>query len=247
MAGELLKKINELKKLVLEKSNKEFKKNAVEYLNPSALDEHHFQEIDPHHAEVCPVPCEEAPMEEPSEMDLLKMRSMIASAIADEEEAIALYLKKASKCIDHGCMELAALFKELAGDEMVHSASLRATLEIFELDDISKEIEGRREAFHILAKSVFEDFETASEKKKREALKREAEKVRKEFDFAEEYAKNKALYNKEKVTSVINDLIAGKQDLDGAMNILVNDCKKVARDSKNQKKEKKIDKKSENE
>ena len=242
MAGELLKKINELKKLVFDKSNKEFKRNATEYLNKNALDEDNpaYPAISPMEEEpAAEVPeedvCQAEECEEPSFIYRMKIQKITAEAISDEEHAIAFYLEKATKCMKHGEFALAEMFKELAGDEMVHSAQLRTALEIYGLDNISKELEGRREAFHILAKAVFEDFQSEDDKKNTEALQKEADKVRKEFDFAKEYAKNKAEYNKEKVTNIINDLIAGKQDIDTAMQNLMKSCKKEAPKKENSK------------
>lgn len=237
MAGELLRKVEELQKLINKKSNKEFKKAATEYLEKGALDEgipcetpYVGTEVDAE--ECCETPCEGECEHSLAYMD--KVRALITEAIAEEEKAVAFYLKKAAKCEEHGDYDLAGLFREMACDEMVHSASLRTTLEIYGFDTHYTDLEGKREAFKILARKVFEsaddDSKTASE------LQKEADKIRKEFDFAEEYSKNKAEYNREKVAEVINDLIAGKKDLGTAMEIIAKDGVKIKKDKKTSKK-----------
>lgn len=228
MAGELLKKVNELNKLIKERNNKLFKRNAVEYLNNDALDE--MVEIQPREEDVC-TDCEVGTDPTEYENYRLEIKQFILEAIADEEDATAFYLKKARKCNDKGEFELAELFKELAGDEMVHSAQLRTALEIYGLSDLSKEIEGRREAFQILAKSVFEDLDADIA-----ALDKEVEHIHKNFDFVREYSKDKIKYNKEKVVGIINDLIAGNIDIESAIEKIVNDCKGALKAGKKQSK-----------
>ena len=245
MAGELLKKVKELRKLVIERSNKSFKRNAVEVLTANALDEnaqYPLMAVDGVVEEPQEEKCEDSCCVTDNSIDYenykLEIKQFITEAIADEEKAIAFYLEKARECNNRSEYELAELFKELAGDEMVHSASLRATLDIYGLSNMNKELEGRREAFQILAKNVFEGFEQNLEE-----VEKEADKVRKEFDFAREYSKNKAQYDKEKVAGVINDLIAGKKDFETAITYIIKDCKKVEKAPKKGSKEiKKSDK-----
>lgn len=69
-----------------------------------------------------------------------------------------------------------------------------------------------------------------------EALKKRADKERKEFDFAKEYSKNKAEYNRDQVVGAINDLIAGKSDLESTVDKIIKDGRKLTDKAKEEKK-----------
>ena len=62
------------------------------------------------------------------------------------------------------------------------------------------------------------------------------DKERKEFDFVQEYTKNKAEYKKELVVDAINDLIAGKDDLEGTVNKIIKNAKGTTKPAKEEKK-----------
>ena len=69
--------------------------------------------------------------EAPDLKALMKVESMLRKSIAEEQEAAAVYIERAQKCIEHEDFKLAALFEELAGDEIVHAASLETALDMY--------------------------------------------------------------------------------------------------------------------
>ena len=128
--------------------------------------------------------------------------------------------------------KLARLFEELAGDEIVHAASLETALDMYNMFDPYKFLQGQTEAEHILQ----EDAKDIA--KQEEKARENAEKEKKEFDFAKEYTKNKAEYEREQIINAINDVILGQ----GAVDDIVDTVLKVAKGAK---KDKKKDKKAE--
>lgn len=221
MASELLLKINELKKLIIEKNNKEFKKKAVEIINPENVDE------DIAVPEVDPIEARKAEIEHEKRM-AREMEMMIRRAISEEQEAAASYMQKAKDCKILELKPLGKLFEELATDELVHAASLNAALDLLGLSRYDIEHIGADEAIEVMA-GVNEDTDY---QKQEAALVREADNVRKNFDFVAEYTKNKAEYNREKVVDVINDLILGNSSLDDMMDKLNKECKLPVKDAK---------------
>lgn len=232
MASELLTKLTELKKLIIDKNNKEFKKNAVEIINPENVDEAEAStEIDPIEARRLEIEMEK--------MLAKQMEILIREAIAEEQNAAAEYMKKARECAFSDLKPLGKLFEELASDEIIHAASLNTALELFGLVEYDLEHIGADEAIEVMAK-VNEDTDY---EKQRAALEEEGEKLRKNFDFVAEYTKNKAEYNREKIVNTINDLILGNSSLDDMMDKLNTECKLPVKDAKkgSEKKAKKDD------
>ena len=88
---------------------------------------------------------------------------MLTKAIAEEEEAVASYLKKAAKCDEHGETDLAKMFNELANDEKVHAGQLRKALELLGLKDEGAELEGAEEAENALVAGPTEEPELTPE------------------------------------------------------------------------------------
>lgn len=248
MAGELLKKLNELKKLVVERSNAEFKKDAVELVKPDKLEEDcPCEEPSPvvnitvvEQPEVCcEVPQEENP-EERKRRALEMAKEYFQETACELERAASNWEWRARMYREDYLPELADLFAEFAREDYIRAVMLRTAMEIYGLNNIEVELEGRRRAFHALAKAVFEsqDFE-----KDEQNLMKVADELRKNFDFVNEYTKNKAEYNKEKIANAINDLIAGRKDLESAVDIIVKDGKKLVKaDKKEEKKSSKKDK-----
>lgn len=245
MASELINQIKKLQTLIIKRNNEEFKKNAVELLTPSKTDEDLFvapamaflDDVDEPEAadnqtEVPEEPkVEEPPVPEPAEA-AMEIESAIRMSIAEEHQAAAIYIKRASEAYKHGQDKLARLFEELAGDEIVHAASLETALDMYNMFDPYKFLQGQAEAEYILQ-------EDAKGIAKKEAKAREnAEKEKKEFDFAKEYTKDKAGYEKEQIINAINDVILGQ----GAVDDVVDTVLKVAKGAK---KDKKKDKKAE--
>ena len=226
MAGELAKKLKELQKLIIERNNKEFKACAVELLSPSHVDE------------------AEAPVDDATGIaEIEDVEILIRKSIAEEQEAIATYIKRARKCEEQGRVPLAKLFRELATDEIVHASSLMTALDMFGLMDFNLEVQGHNEAIDVMLKEgVNEDTDY---EKKAAALEQAAEKERKEFDFVAEYTRNKADYDREKVVDAVNNLILGKSSLDDMMDHVRKECTKSSKkdDKKSDKKDKKQEKK----
>lgn len=262
MAGELVNKIEQLRKKVIEFGNKRFKKEAVEIISKDNASEDLFlapaqlySDTDEAQPEIKgtpepvlnpdlslaeqPVPEKpEAPARHEEPLDprivFMKIETMIRKSIAEEQEAAAVYVERAAKCLKRGEHRLARLFEELAGDEIVHAASLETALDMYGLFDPYKFIEGQEEAEYLLQESE-DDIA-----KKEEKARVEADKVRKEFDFVAEYTKDKASYEKEKIINSINDLILGKSDLENVVQTVMQSAKaakkKIEKDDKKEKK-----------
>ena len=244
MASDLITKIKKLKNEIIKRSNAEFKKNAVEVLNPNKVDEDMYvmpanydnNILDEEPQEV------EAPIEEPEVAEkpeeqeapdlkaLMKVEAMLRKSIAEEQEAAAAYIERAQKCIEHDDFKLAGLFEELASDEIVHAASLETALDMYNMFDPYKFLQGQAEAEYLLQEST-EDIA-----KKEQKARDDAEKVRKEFDFVGEYTKDKAEYEKEKIVNAINDLILGKTAVDDVVDTIMKSAKSAKKDKKKDKK-----------
>jgi rubrerythrin len=237
VAGELLQKLNELKKLIVKKNNEEFKKNAVEILNPANIDE-----------EVVAVEADairDIEIEaERQRQKLVHIETLIREAIADEQKATIDYINRAQSCRFEECDELYRLFTELASDEIIHASALQTALDVMGLSRISLIMQGAEEAIEVMTGvSEATEFE-----KQGDALEKQAEKERKEFDFVAEYTKDKAEYDKEKVVDQINNVILGKSSVDDLMDTITNSCKKSSKkEEKTAKTEKKSQKSNKNE
>lgn len=237
MAGELLQKLNELKKLIVKKNNEEFKKNAVEILNPANIDE-----------EVVAVEADairDIEIEaERQRQKLVHLETLIREAIAEEQRATIDYINRAQSCRFEECDELYRLFTELASDEIIHASALQTALDVMGLSRISLIMQGAEEAIEVMTGvSEATEFE-----KQGDALEKQAEKERKEFDFVAEYTKDKAEYDKEKVVDQINNVILGKSSVDDLMDTITKSCKKSSKkEEKPAKTEKKSQKSNKNE
>lgn len=227
MAGELLQKINKLKEIIIKKNNEEFGKNAVEILNPKKVDEE-FMSGEEH------MGVGKAEIE--MEAEALGVEKELRMSVAEEAEAIAQYLGRAKKALKHGDHALYALYKELAGDEVVHLAQLQAALDILGMMDKVAEIKGRNEAAEILIGDTSEAKEDENTKKQRK-LREKASKTAKDFDFVAEYSKGRLEQARQKVVGAINDLITGKDDLEGTVEKILKDAKKIVKSKKNTQKE----------
>lgn len=236
MASELLTKVKELQKLIIDKSNKEFTKNAIEQLNTDAVDEDILPCVADTVCDTEPEKCEaveEHPCEDTWEIERLCIEEALRKSISEEEEAVSKYVARAREAMVNKHCALEALYRELASDEIVHAASLREALKAFCCFDKYLEVKGKIEFADITGYPVVLE---ASMEEEAAALEATAEKERKEFDFVKEYVKNKVEYNKEKVVNALNDLIAGKSDLASAVDLIIKDGKKVA--SKDKKEDK---------
>ena len=237
MASELVNKIKKLQNMIIKRNNEQFKKAAVEVLNPEKADEDLFvaptigqpDDIDeePKAAEAPETPHED---ETPDMRALLKVEAMIRKSIAEEQEAASAYIERASKCLKHGNEKLASLFEELAGDEIVHAASLETALDMYNMFDPYKFLQGQAEAEDILQEG--QDDIAKKEQKQRDA----AEKEKKDFDFVGEYTRDKAEYEKEKIVNAINDLILGKNAVDDVVDTILKSTKSAKKDNKKEKK-----------
>ena len=83
----------------------------------------------------------------------LSISAMLDFSLSEENDAVANYEKRAAKCLEHGNIKLANLFKELARDEKVHVAQLTKAKELLGLVDNEIEQEGSDEAKEILVES----------------------------------------------------------------------------------------------
>lgn len=237
MASELVDKIKKLQNMIIKRNNEQFKKAAVEVLNPEKADEDLFvaptigqpDDIDeePKAAEAPETPHED---ETPDMRALLKVEAMIRKSIAEEQEAASAYIERASKCLKHGNEKLASLFEELAGDEIVHAASLETALDMYNMFDPYKFLQGQAEAEDILQEG--QDDIAKKEQKQRDA----AEKEKKDFDFVGEYTRDKAEYEKEKIVNAINDLILGKNAVNDVVDAILKSTKSAKKDNKKEKK-----------
>lgn len=237
MASELVNKIKKLQNMIIKRNNEQFKNAAVEVLNPEKADEDLFvaptigqpDDIDeePKTAEAPETPHED---ETPDMRALLKVEAMIRKSIAEEQEAASAYIERASKCLKHGNEKLASLFEELAGDEIVHAASLETALDMYNMFDPYKFLQGQAEAEDILQEG--QDDIAKKEQKQRDA----AEKEKKDFDFVGEYTRDKAEYEKEKIVNAINDLILGKNAVDDVVDAILKSTKSAKKDNKKEKK-----------
>jgi len=240
MASELVNKIKKLQNMIIKRNNEQFKKAAVEIINPEKADEDLFvaptmgqpDDIDEEpkavEAPAQDVVAPEIPLEDetPDMHALLKVEAMIRKSIAEEQEAASAYIERASKCLKHGNEKLASLFEELASDEIVHAASLETALDMYNMFDPYKFLQGQAEAEYILQEG--QDDIAKKEQKQRDV----AEKERKDFDFVGEYTRNKAEYEKEKIVNAINDLILGKNAVDA----ILKSAKSAKKDNKKEKK-----------
>lgn len=246
MASDLITKIKKLKNEIIKRSNAEFKKNAVEVLNPSKVDEDMYimpseypsgvVDEEPQNVDA-PAPVEEPKAEEPEAEHeapdlkvIMKVEAMLRKSIAEEQEAAAVYIERAQKCIEHEDFKLASLFEELASDEIVHAASLETALDMYNMFDPYKFLQGQAEAEYLLQEST-EDIA-----KKEQKARDDADKARKEFDFVGEYTRDKAEYEKEKIVNVINDLILGKTAVDDVIDVVMKSAKSAKKDKKKEKK-----------
>ena len=237
MASELVNKIKKLQNMIIKRNNEQFKKAAVEVLNPEKADEDLFvaptigqpDDIDeePKAAGAPETPHED---ETPDMRALLKVEAMIRKSIAEEQEAASAYIERASKCLKHGNEKLASLFEELAGDEIVHAASLETALDMYNMFDPYKFLQGQAEAEDILQEG--QDDIAKKEQKQRDA----AEKEKKDFDFVGEYTRDKAEYEKEKIVNAINDLILGKNAVNDVVDAILKSTKSARKDNKKEKK-----------
>ena len=242
MASELVNKIKKLQNMIIKRNNEQFKKAAVEVLNPEKADEDLFvaptmgqpDDID-EEPKAVEAPAPEAPAapaadETPDMRALLKVEAMIRKSIAEEQEAASAYIERASKCLKHGNEKLASLFEELAGDEIVHAASLETALDMDNMVDPYKFLQGQAEAEDILQEG--QDDIAKKEQKQRDA----AEKEKKDFDFVGEYTRDKAEYEKEKIVNAINDLILGKNAVNDVVDAILKSTKSAKKDNKKEKK-----------
>lgn len=229
MAGELLQKINKLRDIIVKKNNENFCRDAVEVLNPDKVDEDLFPVSGEEHVEGIHA-------EKEFEAECISVEKELRKSIAEEEEAVAHYLERAKKALKHDDHSLYVLYKELAADEMVHAAQLQAVLDILGLTNKAVEIKGRIEAQQILCPELSEAKEDENVKKQRN-LRKKADKSAKDFDFVAEYTKGRLEQARQKVVSAINDLIVGKDDLEGTLEKIMKDGKKVVKSEKKDKKE----------
>lgn len=235
MAGELLQKIKKLKNIIIKRNNEEFGKKSVEILNASKVDE-----------EVIPVEVggeehvEGEHTEKMMEMEYLSIEKELRKSISEEEEAVSNYLSRAKKALAHDDHALYELYKELAGDELVHVAQLRTALEIYGLTDKLRDIKGKLEAQSVMGIQIVEEKEDENTKKMRK-LRKKADKEGKEFDFVAEYTKGKLEHAKKMVVGAINDLIMGKDDLEGTVDKILKDGKKIVKADKKEQKDKQKD------
>ena len=230
MAGELLQKIQKLKKIIIEKNNEEFGKAAVEVISPSKVDENALEPTGEEHTEG-----EHA--EKEIEAEFLSMEVALRKSISEEEEAAASYLKRAKEAMKHDQQPLYELYKELAGDEIVHAAQLRTALEIFGMQDKLREIKGRLEAQSTLGIQITEAKEGEEDEhtKKMRKLREEADKAKKDFDFAAEYTRDKIAQARARIVDAINNIIIGKEDVAGAVETIMKDGKAVVKTEKQHK------------
>jgi len=240
MASELVNKIKKLQNMIIKRNNEQFKKDAIEILNPEKADEDLFvaptmgQPDDIVEEPVAEIP--EEPVEvKPEEHDLpthhyMKIEVALRKSISEEQEAAAAYIKRAAKCMEHGEHKLANLFEELASDEIVHAASLETALDMYNMFDPYKFLQGQAEAEYILQEG--QDDISKKEQKQRDG----AEKAKKDFDFVGEYTRNKAEYEKEKIVNAINDLILGKSAVDDVVDTILKSAKSSKKDKKKEKK-----------
>lgn len=240
MASELVNKIKKLQNMIIKRNNEQFKKAAVEILNPEKADEDLFvaptmgqpDDIDEKPIDM-PAPnteVEPAEVEAPDLNSLMKVESIIRKSIAEEQESAAKYIERAQKCLEHGNTKLACLFEELAGDEIVHAASLETALDMYNMFDPYKFLQGQAEAEYILQEG--QDDMAKKEQKQRD----DAEKAKKDFDFVKEYTRDKAGYEKEKIVNAINDLILGKTAVDDVVDTILKSAKSAKKDKKKDKK-----------
>lgn len=242
MASELVNKIKKLQNMIIKRNNEQFKKAAVEILNPEKADEDLFvaptmgqpDDIDeePNNIAAPEPEVAVAPVadEAPDLKALMKVEAMIRKSISEEQEAAAVYIERAQKCIEHDDFKLAALFEELASDEIVHAASLETALDMYNMFDPYKFLQGQAEAEYILQEG--QDDIAKKEQKDRD----EAEKAKKDFDFVKEYTRDKAEYEKEKIVNAINDLILGKTAVDDVVDTILKTAKSSKKDKKKEKK-----------
>ena len=235
MAGELLQKIKKLRDILVKKNNEDFGKNAIEVLNPSKVDEGLFGDSGEEHVEGIHA-------EKEMESEFISIEKELRKSIAEEEEAVASYLERAKKALKHDDHSLYVLYKELAADELIHAAQLQATLDILGMSNKAAEIKGRLEAQNILSSGVSEAKEDENTKKQRK-LREKADKVAKDFDFVAEYTKGRLEQARNKVVGAINDLIIGKDDLEGTVSKIMKDGKKIVKSDKSSKKDNKEEKK----
>lgn len=144
MAGELLRQLKELQKLIVDKSNREFKKNAIEQINPDKVDEDILPVIAEPETEVAEEPVVEDDIDTLADVvaSQMKLEEAIRKSIAEEEEATVAYIKRARKCMEQHEGPMEALFRELAEDEIVHAAALREALATFIGINRSLELKG---------------------------------------------------------------------------------------------------------
>ena len=241
MASELINKIKKLQNAIIKRSNEQFKKSAVEIINPEKADEDLFvapsmgqpDDIDEQPEVVNNEVEPDTAVEEPNLLDdkigSMKVEVMLRKSISEEQEAASAYIKRAAKCLEHGNDKLANLFYELASDEIVHAASLETALDMYNMFDPYKFLQGQAEAEYILQESQ-EELE-----KKEQKQRDEAEKAKKNFDFVKEYTRDKAGYEKEKIVNAINDLILGKNAVDDVVDTILKSAKSAKKDNKKEK------------
>lgn len=231
MAGELLQKIQKLERIIIERNNKEFGKLAVEIINPSKVDE-----------DVLGIPSGEEHTEgehaeKDYEMEYLSIEAAIRKSIGEEQEAAANYIKRAKEALKHDQFPLYDMYKELAGDEIVHAAQLSTALEVFGMKDKLREIKGRLEAQTNLGVQLLEAKEGEEDEhtKKMRKLREQADKERKEFDFVAEYSRDRVAHAKELVVNAINNLIVGNDDVAGTIEKIMKDGKTAIKADKQHK------------
>lgn len=231
MAGELLQKINKLRDIIIEKNNAEFGRNAVEILNPEKVDEDIISGGEEH--------TEVGNPEINMEAEYISIEKELRESIAEESAATAQYLNRAKKALKHGDHSLYVLYKELAADEMIHMAQLQATLEILGMTNKAAEVKGRLEAMEILHAGGISEAKEDENTKRQRKLREKADKVAKDFDFVAEYSRGRLEQARQKVVNAINDLIVGKEDLEGTLEKINKDAKKIVKTKKTPKKDKK--------
>ena len=146
-------------------------------------------------------------------------------------------VERAKEAMKHDQQPLYELYKELAGDEIVHAAQLRTALEIFGMQDKLREIQGRLEAQSTLGIQITEAKEGEEDEhtKKMRKLREEADKAKKDFDFAAEYTRDKIAQARARIVDAINNIIIGKEDVAGAVETIMKDGKAVVKTEKQHK------------
>lgn len=85
------------------------------------------------------------------EKDVNALEVLVRESISEEQKAAATYMERAAKLEEMGFKDEAAVFRDVASEELVHASEFQTVLDFNNIDNTKEETQGAEEASEILA------------------------------------------------------------------------------------------------